>query len=272
MQESLLGEIRPVVTVAPILIQVQNVGKIYTSKKKQMVALQDVSFDVRQNEFVSIVGPSGCGKSTLLRMIAGLDHPTSGSILMSGRVIDQPGADRGMVFQTYTLFPWLTVYENIEFGLRLKKMSPSARREKVEFYLHVIGLERFADAYPKSLSGGMKQRVAIARAMANEPEVLLMDEPFGALDAQTKHDMQQLLSDIWESTNSTIIFITHDIEEALFLSERVYVMGAHPGRIQKRIRVPFAHRDSELRDREEFIKLKREIIQLLKTPKDTDKE
>lgn len=245
-------------------IVVKAITKEYRMKTGLFQALQQVSLHVLQNEFVSLVGPSGCGKSTLLRIIAGLDEPTSGTMTVSGHPIEGSGADRGMVFQSYTLFPWLTVRENIEFGLSLKKMPKKQRKEISDHYLKLVSLIPFADSYPKELSGGMKQRVAIARALANSPEVLLMDEPFAALDAQTKSDMQELLLEIWEREKTTVLFITHDIEEAIFLSQRVYVMQSHPGRIEKEVMIPDnLRRHKHIRDSDAFIRLKREIISLL---------
>lgn len=245
-------------------IVVKAITKEYRMKTGLFQALQQVSLHVLQNEFVSLVGPSGCGKSTLLRIIAGLDEPTSGTMTVSGHPIEGSGADRGMVFQSYTLFPWLTVRENIEFGLSLKKMPKKQRKEISDHYLKLVSLIPFADSYPKELSGGMKQRVAIARALANSPEVLLMDEPFAALDAQTKSDMQELLLEIWEREKTTVLFITHDIEEAIFLSQRVYVMQSHPGRIEKEVMIPDnLRRHKHIRDSDAFIQLKREIISLL---------
>ncbi|MBE3553522.1 MAG: ABC transporter ATP-binding protein [Thermicanus sp.] len=244
-------------------IDIQRVSKIYSTKHGKVVALDQVSLSIWNGEFYGIVGPSGCGKSTLLRMVAGLDHPTKGRILIDNQLIEGPGADRGMVFQTYTLYPWLTVRENVQFGLRLKGVSKKERDTLADYYLEKVGLKDFSEVYPKMLSGGMKQRAAIARALANRPQVLLMDEPFGALDAQTKVQLQQFLSELWESEQITILFITHDIEEALFLSQRVAVMNTRPGRIQQEFVIPFSHRDEAVRDHQDFIQMKREIFQLL---------
>ena len=248
----------------PDKICVSGLAKRYETKNGEFLALQQVALHVKEQEFVSIVGPSGCGKSTLLRILAGLEKATEGKVEITGKEIDGPGADRGMVFQTYTLFPWLTVRENIEFGLRLKKMPARQRKEISDYYLSIIGLEPFANAYPKSLSGGMKQRVAIARALANNPEVLLMDEPFAALDAQTKSAMQELLLEIWEKEKITVVFITHDIDEAIYLSQRIYVMQSRPGRVAAEFPVEFAYpRSRDIRDTEKFIKMKKRIVSLL---------
>ncbi|KAF0228299.1 MAG: putative ABC transporter [Beijerinckiaceae bacterium] len=202
-----------------------------------VTALQPTSLSVGDNDFVTILGPSGCGKSTLLRMIAGLDRPTSGTILLDGRKVSGPGPDRGMVFQSYTLFPWLTIAENIAFGLTEKGMAAAETREIVAAYIDKVGLRGFEKHYPKQLSGGMQQRTAIARALANDPAVLLLDEPFGALDNQTRALMQELLLGIWEREKKTVLFVTHDIEEAIFIASRCLVMSARPGRIKADIAI-----------------------------------
>lgn len=197
--------------VASSKILAEHIDKVYVSGKKQTVAIEDASIDIQDNDFVCIVGPSGCGKSTLLRMLAGLDFPTAGKIIVNDRTVTGPGPDRGMVFQTYTLFPWMTVENNIKFGLKIKKMPKDKQQEIADRYLDIIGLKKFAKSYPKELSGGMKQRVAIARALAKpSPEVLLMDEPFGALDPHTKSMMQLLMREIWEKEHPTVVF-THMI-------------------------------------------------------------
>ncbi|MBP3967014.1 ABC transporter ATP-binding protein [Paenibacillus lignilyticus] len=246
-------------------IVIRGLHKVYETKKSQFEALKNIDLSIGTNEFVTIVGPSGCGKSTLLRIVAGLDELTDGSVTLDGDEVIGPGAERGMVFQGYTLFPWLTVRENIEYGPKLKGISTLERRAISNHFLKVIKLEAFASAYPKQLSGGMKQRVAIARALANRPKVLLMDEPFGALDAQTKLEMQEMLLEVWEKEKTTVLFITHDIDEAIFLSQRIVVMGAGPGRILKTFDVELPDkRTSEIRELPEFLALKRELGQLLK--------
>jgi ABC-type nitrate/sulfonate/bicarbonate transport system ATPase subunit len=204
-------------------------------------ALTPTSLSLAENDFISLLGPSGCGKSTLLRIIAGLDQPTTGRVLLDGVPVSRPGADRGMVFQSYTLFPWLTVSQNICFGLREKGMPAARQREIADLYITRVGLRGFEHHYPKQLSGGMQQRTAIARALANEPKILLLDEPFGALDNQTRALMQELLLGIWEQERKTVLFVTHDIEEAIFVAGRVAVMSARPGRIKTEVAVPLAH-------------------------------
>ncbi|MEL6579807.1 MAG: ABC transporter ATP-binding protein [Cyanobacteria bacterium J06621_12] len=211
------------------------------------------------------MGASGCGKSTLLNIVAGLLPPSQGKITLDGTELLGPGANRGMVFQNYTLFPWLTVADNIGFGLDLKKTSKAERKDIISYYLEIIGLTEFASAYPKQLSGGMKQRVAIARALANKPEILLLDEPFGALDAQTKEQMQEFLYDLWEKTHITLLMITHDVEEAIFLAQKIYVMSAHPGRIQESIEINLpTQRDLDIKLTGEFINYKRQVLQALR--------
>ncbi|MCT7957542.1 ABC transporter ATP-binding protein [Laspinema palackyanum] len=232
----------------------------------RLVVLENINLYLQANEFVCIVGASGCGKSTLLSIIAGLTTPTSGQVLMDGEPVLGPGCDRGTIFQNYSLFPWLTVSDNIGFGLSLKGMSKPQQREIINYYLEVVGLTKFSHAYPKQLSGGMKQRVAIARALANEPEVLLMDEPFGALDAQTKEQMQQFTLQLWEKTQTTILMITHDLEEGIFLSQRIYIMSANPGQIKEEQAIslpPSRTLDTKLTP--EFIEIKRHLIHTLRT-------
>lgn len=222
----------------PVVLRLSGLGRTYDTPEGRITALANVDFEVRRREFISVIGPSGCGKSTLIRIVAGLDAPSSGAVLIDGQPVDGPGADRGMVFQSYTLFPWLTVKKNVMFGLRMKG-TPKAKAERLALeWLDLVGLSHVAEQYPAQLSGGMKQRVAIARALANEPRILLMDEPFGALDAQTRASMQAHLLRIWESVDVTILFITHDLDEAIYLSDRIVVLGANPGRVLEIIEVP----------------------------------
>jgi NitT/TauT family transport system ATP-binding protein len=226
----------------PVVLEVKGLGK----KFGDVTALEDVSFEVRRREFLCVVGASGCGKSTLVRLLAGLEQPTSGDMLLDGEaacaIENKPGADRGMVFQGYTLFPWLTVRKNVMFGPRMRGMGREAAAEEANQWIQLVGLSAFADSYPHQLSGGMKQRVAIARALANSPRILLMDEPFGALDAQTRAQMQRHLLHIWKNADVTIVFITHDLDEAIYLADRILVLRPRPGNGQKsiaeRIEVP----------------------------------
>jgi len=239
--------------------------KFRTRRGAEVLAVDNLSLAVADREFVSIVGPSGCGKSTLLRIVAGLVEPSSGQVLLNGRRIDGPGADRGMVFQSYTLFPWLTVQGNVEFGSRLKALAVARRAQVAREYIEMVGLAGFEHHYPKELSGGMMQRVAIARALANDPDVLLMDEPFGALDAQTRIIMQELLVGLWQRTPKTIIFITHDIDEAIFLSQRVYIMTARPGRIKQTLDVNLPYpRSLDVLTSVAFTAMKRAVLDSIK--------
>jgi ABC-type nitrate/sulfonate/bicarbonate transport system ATPase subunit len=245
-------------------LRVCNLSKSFDYKGKRLIVLENIDLHLEADEFVCLVGASGCGKSTLLKVVAGLEKPSAGQILVDDEAVLGPGADRGMIFQSYTLFPWLSVANNIGFGSELQGLSSAERKQKIAYYLDVVGLTRFADAYPKQLSGGMKQRVAIARALANNPEVLLMDEPFGALDAQTKEQMQQFMQQLWEQTKLTVLMVTHDIEEAIFLSQRIYVMGSHPGCIKAEVPIPLPpHRELGIKLDQNFIEIKRQIIHSL---------
>jgi NitT/TauT family transport system ATP-binding protein len=260
-------------------LQIREVEKTFAGKTKVTQALQPTSFDVRPGEFVSLVGPSGCGKSTLLYIAAGLEDASGGAVLLDGVEVRDPGPDRGMVFQNYTLFPWLTVLDNARFSRELQAnafpydMAVSeiqAQIERVYSLLECMGLLDFLHAYPRELSGGMKQRVAIARALANEPAVLLMDEPFGALDAQTREEMQELVLLVREYWNTTILFVTHDVDEAVFLSDRVLVMSPRPGRVRADLRVELPMpRDVDVKLAPEFLALKREIVGMLHEGRDT---
>jgi NitT/TauT family transport system ATP-binding protein len=229
-----------------------------------VTALDGISLDVADQEFSVIVGPSGCGKSSLLRLVAGLARPTAGAIHLDGKAVTKPGKDRGMVFQSYTLFPWLNVRQNVEFGLEVAGLDAATRARIAGRFISQVGLDAFVDAYPKQLSGGMMQRVALARALANDPEILLMDEPFGALDSQTRSLMQELLLNIWESSHKTVLFITHDIDEAILLGDRVYVMTARPGRIKEVIEIDIPRpRTVEVLTSAPFMQLKRRIMALI---------
>ena len=252
------------VQAAPRL-QVDKVSLRYQKPDGGMfTALEKVSFEVPDQQFAVLVGPSGCGKSSLLYLTAGLNEPTEGEIYVGGQQVQGPGADRGMVFQSYTLFPWLTVRQNVEFGLKRRGMAAAQRKEIVDYYVNEVGLTGFADNYAKQLSGGMMQRVAIARALANDPQILLMDEPFGALDSQTRLQMQQLLLRVWGNSKKTVLFVTHDIDEAILLGDRVYVMGARPGRIKQILDVPIERpRTLDMVMERSFIDMKRKIFGLL---------
>lgn len=245
------------------LLSIQGVSRTFTSHKGTSTqALLPVDFEVRENDFVTILGPSGCGKSTMLRIAAGLDFPTTGQVLLDGRAVDGPGADRGMVFQSYTLFPWLTVAQNIRFGLREKGVSEALQKERSDYFIAKVGLRGFENHFPKQLSGGMQQRTAIARALANDPKILLMDEPFGALDNQTRVLMQELLLGIWEAERKTVMFVTHDIDEAIFMANRVAVFSARPGRIKADIPVNLPHpRPYTVKTSPEFMELKARLTE-----------
>ena len=246
-------------------LQAIDLTKIFDDGKKGPVtAIDHVNLEVRDGEFVMIVGPSGCGKTTLINILGGLNTATSGEVLLDGKSVEGPGADRGMVFQGYSLFPWLTVQKNVEFGLKMKKMPKAQRAAQAKKFIDLVGLTGFENALPKQLSGGMKQRVAIARTLANEPEILLMDEPFGALDAQTRVVMQELLADISKKTKTTILFITHDIDEAVLLGDRIYVMSRRPGTIREVLDVNIPGvRSHESLVLPEFLETKKKIMDML---------
>jgi NitT/TauT family transport system ATP-binding protein len=259
-------------------ITVRNVNRSFVSPKGERVdALQSINFDIEDvysregkdiGEFRVLLGPSGCGKSTLLRLIAGLDQADTGEVLVNEQPVHGPGKDRGMVFQKYTSFPWLTVADNIAYGLKINSVPEKQRMETVAQLIEAVGLSGFENSYPETLSGGMQQRVAIARTLAVRPAVILMDEPFGALDAQTRGEMQQLLLKMWEETASTILFVTHDVEEAVYLADRIFIMSAHPGTIVEDVQVPFERpRDLSLKQRNEFHELSNYVLgRLRKAP------
>ena len=242
------------------VISLRGVSRTFRSAHGDTLALQHTDFDVQENDFVTILGPSGCGKSTMLRIVAGLDHPTSGEVLQDGKRISGPGPGRGMVFQSYTLFPWLTVHENVCFGLRERGMPRPEQDDIARDFIDRVGLSGFERHYPKQLSGGMQQRTALARALANQPRVLLMDEPFAALDLQTRELMQELLLGIWEAQRKTVLFVTHDIDEAVFMANRVVVMTARPGRIKLERPVELPHpRHYSVKTSPAFAALKAEL-------------
>ncbi|MCD7845590.1 MAG: ABC transporter ATP-binding protein [Oscillospiraceae bacterium] len=243
-----------------VKVKIDHVVKKFNSRNGEVVALNGMDLDVHENEFVCVVGPSGCGKSTILNIIGGLEAPTEGSVLVDGKPVEGPGPDRGIVFQQYALFPWLTVEKNVEFGLKLQGVDKEERAEITHKYLKMVDLEAFAKSYPKELSGGMKQRVAIARAYAVNPKVLLMDEPFGALDAQTRTQLQSELLETWEKEQKTCFFITHDVEEAIILAERVVVMCARPGRVKDVVDIDIPYpRDQKTKMSPRFLELKNYI-------------
>ncbi|MYT74665.1 MULTISPECIES: ABC transporter ATP-binding protein [unclassified Streptomyces] len=241
-------------------ISFRDVVKTFPLKGATFTALDGVSLDIADQEFVTVVGPSGCGKSTLMSMAAGLQEPDSGTVLVDGTPVSGPGPDRGVIFQQYALFPWLTVRQNVEFGLRLAHVPGPERRRKAEQAIDLVGLGDFADALPKTLSGGMKQRCAIARAYAVDPQVLLMDEPFGALDALTRVQLQDQLLRTWSQEKRTVLFITHDVDEAVYLASRVVVMAARPGRVHRIIDVDLPYpRTEEIRLSPEFRRFRNEV-------------
>ncbi|HEY1181507.1 MAG TPA: ABC transporter ATP-binding protein [Rhodocyclaceae bacterium] len=256
-------------TTAPLpakgLIEIRDITVSYTQGEESFDALRDISLDVQPGEFVSIVGPSGCGKSTLLNIVAGFLKPTVGSALLDGSPIDGPGADRGVVFQQYSLFPWMSVRKNVEFGLKMRGVSRSQRESQARTLLGLAGLLAFENHYPDQLSGGMKQRVGIVRALATSPQVMLMDEPFGALDSQTRVVMQEILTNMWQQLQLSVFFITHDIEESIFLSDKVYVMTARPGRIKAEIPIPLPRpRTPEMTSSPEFLALYAKLKALIR--------
>lgn len=245
-------------------LQVINLHKNFDTKDGPLVVLKDINMTIEQGEFICAVGASGSGKSTLLRQIAGLDMPTSGEVRVDGERVTGPGPDRGMVFQHYTLYPWMSVQENAEFGLKLLGVPKQVRREQASYYLSVVGLSQFARSLPKQLSGGMKQRVAIARALASEPKVLLMDEPFGALDIHTKESMHEFMLDLWQRTKVTIFMITHDVEEAVFLSNRIYALGTRPGTVRKEMSIHLPERSHMVKRHSVFHDYRDELMDLLR--------
>ncbi|WP_019501684.1 ABC transporter ATP-binding protein [Pseudanabaena sp. PCC 6802] len=247
-----------------MFLQVNNLSKRFQTRNGDLLVLKDINFAISQGEFVCAVGASGSGKSTLLRQIAGLDRPSQGEVRIDGQCVTGPGSDRGMVFQHYTLYPWMTVQENVEFGLKLQGIAKLERRKQASYYLSVVGLTKFAKALPRELSGGMKQRVAIARALASEPKILLMDEPFGALDVYTKEAMHEFMLDLWQRTQITVFTITHDVEEAVFLANRIFALSARPGTISKELRIDLPHRTSDIKRHHRFYDYRDELMNLLR--------
>ncbi len=256
-----VADTTPVPDAAPVQIQVRGVEKTFSVGAQKIVALQNIDLDIRKGEFVCLLGPSGCGKSTLLNAVAGFQPPTKGTVTVDGRTITEPGPDRGMVFQEYALFPWMTVAQNVAFGLEIKGMSKAEIAERVEWLLQKLHLQDFRNRFPKDLSGGMRQRVAIARVLALDSPILLMDEPFGALDALTRRTLQDELLRIWEEVGKTILFVTHSIEESIYLADRIIVMTYRPGTIKRDVLVDMPRpRDGSA---PEFNRLKRELSQMV---------
>ena len=256
-----------------VILDVRHLHKVFNPASGPVTVLKDISFKTHRREFLCVIGPSGCGKSTLARILAGLEPYNAGEALLDGVAIEKPGRDRGMVFQGYTLFPWLSVKRNVMFGLEVNGMEPQAAAREASLWLELVGLDKFANAYPHELSGGMKQRVAIARALVNQPRILLMDEPFGALDAQTRARMQSHLLEIWRNIDITIVFITHDLDEAIFLADRILVLKAHPGEIQELIEVPVPRpRDADQLTSPEFLATKARLEALIHPPQPAHSE
>lgn len=252
-----------------VIMEADHITKVFDSEIGNVTALQDVSFKAYRREFLSVIGASGCGKSTLIRILSGLETATEGQVLLDGKSVEKPGPERGMVFQGYTLFPWLTVKKNVMFGLEIAKKGQAEAEARQ--WISMVGLDDFVDHYPSQLSGGMQQRVAIARALANQPRVLLMDEPFGALDAQTRARMQSYLMQIWQNVDITIIFITHDLDEAVYLSDRILVLDSKPGRVREMIEVPVAQpRSPKQHLNPEFLATKAHIEQLIHPNRDDE--
>ncbi len=257
----------------PIVLTVRHLQKAFGAEGHRHTVFDDVSFDIHRREFITIIGPSGCGKSTFIRIAAGLDEATGGEILLDGQPISGPGPDRGMVFQGYTLFPWLTVKENVMFGLEMQGKASTGAEATAREWLEMVGLSRFEESYPHELSGGMKQRVAIARALANEPRVLIMDEPFGALDALTRAKMQAYLLQIWKKVDVTILFITHDLDEAIHLSDRILVLGVNPGGVREFIENPVPRPRTPAQFLSpEYLALKARLDELIHVASDEDED
>jgi len=257
----------------PVILSVRDLEKKFGVNGSSHTAFKGVSLDIHRREFICVIGPSGCGKSTLIRIIAGLDDCSGGVVYLDGKSVEGPGPDRGMVFQGYTLFPWLTVKRNVMFGLEMRGKAKSTAEAEAMQWLDMVGLSKFANSYPHELSGGMKQRVAIARALANEPRILIMDEPFAALDAQTRCQMQSYLLQIWKKVDVTILFITHDLEEAAYLADRILVMGANPGRVQEFIENPVPRpRSADQFVSPEFLALKMRLEELIHPPVEVEED
>ncbi|MCE1272407.1 MAG: ABC transporter ATP-binding protein [Acinetobacter sp.] len=248
----------------PVMLETRNLSQIFQHGKTERVVLNNINLSIHKREFICVIGPSGCGKSTLSRVVAGLDDFHSGEVLIEGQKIQGPSSERGMVFQGYTLFPWKTVKENVMFGPLMKGVSPTRAEEMAREWINIIGLEKYENQFPPELSGGMKQRVAIARALVNEPKILLMDEPFGALDPYTRQKMQKHLMDLWQNIDITIMFVTHDMDEAILLADRIVALKANPGEIKEIIEVDLPRpRSLDLIHSPEFKQLRQQVDQLV---------
>jgi NitT/TauT family transport system ATP-binding protein len=247
-----------------VFLEIHNLSKHFSTKNGSLVVLKEINMSIAKGEFICVVGASGSGKSTLLRQVAGLDSPTKGEVKIDGKRVTSPGPDRGMVFQHYTLYPWMNVQKNTEFGLKLQGVPQKERKEQASYYLNVVGLSQFARLLPKELSGGMKQRVAIARALASEPKILLMDEPFCSLDVHTKEAMHEFTIDLWQRNGLTVFMITHDVEEAVFLSNRIYALGARPGTIRKEIEIKLPERTHAIKRHSRFHDYRDELMTLMR--------
>ncbi len=257
----------------PVRLTVRGLKKCFVSEGAERAVFEGLTFDVHRREFICVIGPSGCGKSTFIRIVAGLDECNGGELLLDGKPIGGPGPDRGMVFQGYTLFPWLTVKRNVMFGLEMQGKGRETADVEARQWLDMVGLSKFENAYPHELSGGMKQRVAIARALANEPRILIMDEPFGALDAQTRAQMQSYLLQIWKKVDVTVLFITHDLDEAVYLADRILVLGSNPGRVLEFIENPVPRpRTPEQCTSPEFMAVRRRLDELIHPPVELEEE
>jgi len=255
----------------PVILEIKGLYKTFDAPQGTVTALKDINFKTHKREFVCVIGPSGCGKSTLIRILAGLESATQGDVLLDGKAVHGPGPDRGMVFQGYTLFPWLTVKKNVMFGLEMAGHGGATAESEAMQWIDLVGLGKFANSYPDQLSGGMKQRVAIARALANQPRILLMDEPFGALDAQTRAKMQAYLLEIWKNIDITVLFITHDLDEAIYLADRILVLKAHPGEVHELIEVPVPQpRSPDQFISPEFLATKRRLEELIHPPAEAE--
>jgi NitT/TauT family transport system ATP-binding protein len=267
----------PLQSYSKAKLSVRGVGKQYDLGKTVIEAVHDVSFDVTEGEICALLGPSGCGKSTVLRLVAGLEPPNSGAMFLDGKEIDGPDKSRGMVFQRYTSFDWMTVQRNVEYGMKINGIPKAERQKKAERFIQLVKLSKFKDAYPRQLSGGMQQRVAIARTLANGPSILLMDEPFGALDAETKWQMQELMVSIVDKSRATVLLVTHDIDEAIFLADHIIFMSRHPGTVRENLVTEFKRgrrfaSHEEMMEADGFYEMSKKIMLLMRQEMQSDRE